>query len=126
MKVKFSKNEIHAPQISGKTVGRFYLINKPVLNSNKDIAIKATVHQDIKQANLLVRIWNRLFNHKQNSLKKANSSVATAQKGKNFRPYQDPKDLAKAGSWNKKSESKKHPNLTKVKHLWIRVSLKGN
>ncbi|OYR98397.1 hypothetical protein CBF64_09555 [Lactobacillus taiwanensis] len=126
LKVKFSKNKIHAPQISGKTVGKFYLINKPVLNSNKDFAIKATVHQDIKQANLLVRIWNRLFNQQQNSSEKENYSIATPQKRKNFQPYQDPKDLVKAGTWDKKSENKEHPNLTKVKGLWIRVSLKGN
>ena len=126
LKVKFSKNAIHAPQISGKTVGRFYLINTPVLNSNKDVAIKATVHQDVKQANFLVRIWNRLFNQQQNSHEKANSSVTTAQKVKKFRPYQDPKDLVKAGTWNKKSENKEQPDLTKVKDLWIRVSLKGN
>lgn len=126
LKVKFSKNAIHAPQINGKTVGRFYLINMPVLNSNKDIAIQATVHQDIKQANFWVRIWNRLFHQQQKLSEKANSSVTTAQKAKKFRPYQDPKDLVKAGTWNKKSENKEQPDLTKVKDLWIRVSLKGN
>ena len=82
--------------------------------------------QDVKQANFLVRIWNRLFNQQQNSHEKANSSVTTAQKVKKFRPYQDPKDLVKAGTWNKKSENKEQPDLTKVKDLWIRVSLKGN
>lgn len=30
------------------------------------------------------------------------------------------------GTWKKKSEKKKHPDLAKVKKLWIRVSLKGN
>lgn len=43
-----------------------------------------------------------------------------------YRPYADPKDLAKEGSWKVKSEKKAHPNLKKVKDLWIRVSLKGN
>lgn len=41
-------------------------------------------------------------------------------------PYKDPKDLRAQGTWKKKSEKKKHPDLAKVKNLWIRVSLKGN
>lgn len=43
-----------------------------------------------------------------------------------YRPYQDPDDLVKEGSWKVKSEKKAQPNLKKVKDLWIRVSLKGN
>ena len=43
-----------------------------------------------------------------------------------FWPYKDPKDLRPEGTWKKKSEKKKHPDLAKVKKLWIRVSLKGN
>ena len=43
-----------------------------------------------------------------------------------FWPYKDPKDLQPEGTWKKKSEKKKHPDLAKVKKLWIRVSLKGN
>lgn len=41
-------------------------------------------------------------------------------------PFKDPKDLVKEGNWQQKSEEKKHPNLKKVKKLWVRVSLKGN
>ena len=43
-----------------------------------------------------------------------------------FWPYKDPKDLRPEGTWKKKSEKKKYPDLAKVKKLWIRVSLKGN
>ena len=43
-----------------------------------------------------------------------------------FWPYKDPKDLQPEGTWKKKSEKKKHPDLAKVKKLWIRVSLKGD
>lgn len=42
------------------------------------------------------------------------------------RPFKDPKDLRKEGTWKKKSEKKKHPKLTSSKGLVIRVSLKGN
>lgn len=58
--------------------------------------------------------------------------VSYSKKNKNNKsqkeklPYQDPQDLAKPGTWQKKSEKKPHPNLAGVKNLWIRVSLKGN
>lgn len=42
------------------------------------------------------------------------------------RPYKDPKDLRPEGSWNKKSEAKKHPKINSNKGLELRVSLKGN
>lgn len=42
------------------------------------------------------------------------------------RPYKDPKDLAKEGSWKVKSEKKKYPKMGKAKDLTLRVSLKGN
>ena len=45
---------------------------------------------------------------------------------KKFLLYKDPKDLEKEGTWKKKSEKKAQPNLSQVKDLWIRVSLKGN
>lgn len=44
-----------------------------------------------------------------------------------FRPYKDPKDLRKEGTWNKKSETKKHPKISPTeKDLTLRVSLEGN
>lgn len=44
-----------------------------------------------------------------------------------LRPYKDPKDLRKAGTWNKKSETKKHPKISPTeKDLTLRVSLEGN
>lgn len=42
------------------------------------------------------------------------------------RPYKDPKDLVPEGTWNKKSESKKYPDISNKKDIVIRVSLKGN
>lgn len=42
------------------------------------------------------------------------------------RPYKDPKDLAKEGSWQVKSEKKAYPKLTNASNLTLRVSLKGN
>lgn len=42
------------------------------------------------------------------------------------RPYKDPKDLVPEGSWNKKSEVRKYPNISNKKDIMIRVSLKGN
>lgn len=44
-----------------------------------------------------------------------------------FRPYKDPKDLRKAGTWKKKSEIKKYPKIKpNEQDLTLRVSLKGN
>ena len=44
-----------------------------------------------------------------------------------YRPYSDPKDLRKAGTWKKKSELKKYPKIKPYeKDLTLRVSLKGN
>ncbi len=44
-----------------------------------------------------------------------------------YRPYSDPKDLRKAGTWKKKSEPKKYPKIKPYeKDLTLRVSLKGN
>lgn len=56
------------------------------------------------------------------------SKVKTKNKKseKKFLLYKDPTDLEKEGTWQKQSEKKPHPNLAKVKDLWIRVSLKGN
>lgn len=68
------------------------------------------------------------------------SSVATQSKNKKthhkkakkinaaiYRPYKDPKDLRKAGTWKKKSETKKHPKINPNEtDLTLRVSLKGN
>lgn len=47
--------------------------------------------------------------------------------GAEFRPYKDPKDLRKEGTWTKKSETKKHPKINQNEtDLTLRVSLKGN
>ena len=44
-----------------------------------------------------------------------------------YRPYRDPKDLRKAGTWKKKSEIKKYPKIKpNEQDLTLRVSLKGN
>lgn len=44
-----------------------------------------------------------------------------------YRPYKDPKDLRKAGTWKQKSEKKKHPKISPNEtDLTLRVSLKGN
>ena len=44
-----------------------------------------------------------------------------------FRPYKDPKDLRKAGTWKKKSEIKEYPKIKpNAQDLTLRVSLKGN
>ncbi len=56
--------------------------------------------------------------HKNKKPKKSAAELA--------RPYSDPKDLAPEGTWNKKSESKKYPNISNKKDIVIRVSLKGN
>lgn len=43
------------------------------------------------------------------------------------RPYKDPKDLRKEGTWRQKSETKKHPKISPTeKDLTLRVSLEGN
>lgn len=55
--------------------------------------------------------------------KKKTKNKSTAELA---RPYKDPKDLRPEGSWNKKSEAKKHPKLGSAKNLELRVSLKGN
>lgn len=57
---------------------------------------------------------------------KKKNSQKTNDKNAKYRPYEDPDDLVKEGSWKVKSEKKSHPDLKKVKNLWIRVSLKGN
>lgn len=49
--------------------------------------------------------------------------VSTAERS---RPYRDPADLAKEGTWKKKSESKPYPKIKSNKNLVVRVSLKGN
>lgn len=54
--------------------------------------------------------------------KKTNQKSAAAL----ARPYKDPNDLAKEGSWKEKSEKKPHPKLTNAKDIVLRVSLKGN
>lgn len=49
--------------------------------------------------------------------------VSTAEAA---RPYADPSDLRKEGTWKKKSEAKPYPKINNKKGLVIRVSLKGN
>lgn len=68
----------------------------------------------------------------QSKSKAASKKIKTDHKkvesdGAEYRPYKDPKDLRKAGTWNKKSETKKHPKIDPNEtDLTIRVSLKGN
>ena len=65
----------------------------------------------------------KVAKQKKNKTKKKNSKVDSDI----LRPYKDPKDLRKAGTWNRKSETKKHPKLSPTeKDLTLRVSLEGN
>lgn len=50
----------------------------------------------------------------------------TTSLAENARPYRDPKDLRKEGTWKLKSEKKKYPKIKSKKGLLIRVSLMGN
>lgn len=45
---------------------------------------------------------------------------------KSWKPYSDPVTMRKGSYWNKSSETKKYPNLKKVKNLNLRVSIRGN
>ena len=57
---------------------------------------------------------------------KTNNKKITST-GAKYRPYKDPKDLRKEGTWTKKSETKKHPKIRPDEtDLTLRVSLKGN
>lgn len=59
---------------------------------------------------------------KKKSTKKQNKAKTVA-----FRPYKDPKDLRKEGTWNKKSEKKAYPTIKPNEtDLTLRVSLEGN
>lgn len=58
--------------------------------------------------------------HKKLKPKKTKSQAELA------RPYKDPKDLRKAGSWKSRSEKKKYPDISDPKKIVLRVSLKGN
>ncbi|GFZ26627.1 L,D-transpeptidase [Lactobacillus corticis] len=71
---------------------------------------------------------------KKTSKKTSKKSKKTSKKSKKtvkrhktkYQPYADPRDMRRSNYWNKYSEKKKYPNLRKVKHLNIRVSLLGN
>lgn len=71
---------------------------------------------------------------KKTSKKTSKKSKKTSKKSKKtvkrhktkYQPYADPRDMRRSNYWNKSSERKKYPNLRKVKHLNIRVSLLGN
>ena len=69
------------------------------------------------------KYYQSIFNYGEKREKNSKSKVKTK---KDKKPYPDPVNLAKVGTWSKKSEDKDYPDLTKVKNLWIRVSLKEN
>lgn len=65
--------------------------------------------------------------YQKDAKKPAKKKVAKKKAPKpDYKPYKDPADLRPEGTWKKTSETKKHPDLTQVKNLVIRVSLKGN
>lgn len=132
LKVKFSRNAIQAPITKNEKVGEFYVLNLPSLDSAHGVEIEATVHENIPERNPLIKLisyvsqvaekyYKSLFHYRG----EANTKPKVKPK-KEKRIYSDPKDLVKAGTWDKPSENKKYPNLATVKNLWIRVSLKEN
>lgn len=134
LKVKFSKSALQAPITKNEKVGEFYISNLPALNSSHGVGVEATVHENIEEINPLMKLisyisqaakkyYQSIFNYGEKREKNSKSKVKTK---KDEKPYPDPVNLAKAGTWSKKSEDKAYPDLTKVKNLWIRVSLKEN
>lgn len=57
--------------------------------------------------------------HKKSKPKKTKSQAELA------RPYKDPKDLRKAGSWKSRSEKKKYPDISDPKKLFCVFRLKA-
>lgn len=66
-------------------------------------------------------------NQTQSSKVKKSTKKKNTPNNEIFRPYKDPKDLRKEGTWKEKSEKKKHPKIDpNEKDLTLRVSLEGN
>lgn len=59
-------------------------------------------------------------------VKKNEKKPKAKPKTPDYKPYKDPTDLRKEGSWTKSSEKKAYPNIRYANNLTLRVSLKGN
>lgn len=53
-------------------------------------------------------------------------STTTINAAHSTRPYKDPVTMRKSNYWDKTSEKHAYPNLRKIKHLNLRVSILGN